>query len=213
MDAEERELFTKAVSDAAAQAGDELDAALEAIGWDDALAADTEIAVATLFEAQGATLARSSALEHLSDDATRRLAIAHELIGASRAMLELARTHALEREQFGRPIAAFQAVRHRLAEALVAVEAAQAAVDAAWLDQSDLAAQMAKAIAGRAAKTVAKHSQQVLAGIGFTSEHPFHRYYWRVLELDLVLGDATAFTRSLGERIVRDRAVPPKLPL
>ena len=41
-------------------------------------------------------------------------------------MLDLARTHALERVQFGRPIARFQAVRHRLAEALVAVEALDA---------------------------------------------------------------------------------------
>ena len=50
----------------------------------------------------------------------------HETLGASRAMLALAREHALERVQFGRPIASFQAVRHRLAESLVAVEALDA---------------------------------------------------------------------------------------
>ena len=54
-------------------------------------------------------------------------ALAHELVGASRAMLELARDHAVERIQFDRPIARFQAVRHRLAESLVAIEAADAA--------------------------------------------------------------------------------------
>ena len=52
--------------------------------------------------------------------------------GSARAMLELARLHALDRIQFGRPIGSFQAVRHRLAESLVAVEAAAALLDAAW---------------------------------------------------------------------------------
>src|SRR4051812_12918913 len=64
--------------------------------------------------------------------AAGQLALAHELVGASKAMLQLARDHAVERIQFGRPIAAFQAVRHRLAEALVAIEAAHAALDSAW---------------------------------------------------------------------------------
>ncbi len=61
-----------------------------------------------------------------------QLAVAHALVGASRAMLELARRHALERIQFGQPIAAFQAVRHRLADTLVAIEAADAALVSAW---------------------------------------------------------------------------------
>ena len=61
---------------------------------------------------------------------------AHELVGASRTMLELAREHALERVQFGRPISSFQAVRHRLAETLVAIETADAVLAAAWDDRS-----------------------------------------------------------------------------
>ncbi|MEN3272000.1 MAG: hypothetical protein V7636_761, partial [Actinomycetota bacterium] len=115
-------------------------------------------------------------------------AIAHELVGASRAMLELARRHALERVQFGRPIAMFQAVRHRLAETLVAIETAGAALDAAWDDESAVAAAMAKSLAGRGARTAARHCQQVLAGIGFTTEHSLHRYVRRVLVLDQLLG-------------------------
>src|SRR5262249_46115684 len=51
--------------------------------------------------------------------ALSRRAVAHQIAGATRTMLELARTHALERVQFGRPIARFQAVRHRLADVLV----------------------------------------------------------------------------------------------
>src|SRR5207248_4249664 len=62
--------------------------------------------------------------------AAGQLALAHELVGASRAMLQLARDHAVERIQFGRPIGSFQAVRHRLADGLVAIEGADAAVAA-----------------------------------------------------------------------------------
>ena len=79
-------------------------------------------------------------------------------------MLDLARAHALERVQFGRPIARFQAVRHRLADALVAVEALDAALGAAWDEPNPMTAALAKAIAGRTARTVATHCQQVLAG-------------------------------------------------
>ena len=145
--------------------------------------------------------------------AAGQVALAHELVGASRAMLRLARDHAVERIQFGRPIAAFQAVRHRLAESLVAIEAADAALDAAWEFESPTNAALAKAIAGRSARIVARHCQQVLAGIGFTGEHPFHRYLRRVLVLDGLLGDARALTKALGEEMLRTRQLPPILPL
>src|SRR5207245_4705497 len=110
--------------------------------------------------------------------------LAHELVGASRTMLQLARDHAVDRVQFGRPIASFQAVRHRLADSLVAIEAADAATGAWWEAPSPVAAQLAKAVAGRSARIVTRHAQQVLAGMGFTQEHPFHRYLRRVLGLD-----------------------------
>lgn len=145
--------------------------------------------------------------------AAGRLALAHELVGASRAMLELARVHALERVQFGRPIAGFQAVRHRLADAYVAVEAAAAGVEAAWEDGSPVLADVAKAVAGRSAGVVARHAQQVLAGIGFTTEHPLHRYVRRTVVLDRLLGDSRILTRQLGEQVLRDRRLPPLLPL
>jgi hypothetical protein len=142
-----------------------------------------------------------------------QLAIGHELVGASRTMLELARAHALERIQFGRPIATFQAIRHRLADSLVAIEAAEAVLDAAWLDRSPQTAAMAKAMAGRSARTAARHCQQVLAGIGFTTEHALHRYVRRVLVLDQLLGSSKALTRELGSGVVASRQPPPMLPL
>jgi Acyl-CoA dehydrogenase, C-terminal domain len=142
-----------------------------------------------------------------------RLALGHELIGAARTMLELAGAHARERVQFGQTIGTFQAVRHRLAETLVAIEAADAALGAAWVDASPTAAAMAKALAGRAARTAARHCQQVLAGIGFTTEHDFHLYVRRALVLDELFGASRPLTRSLGAELLARRHLPTPTPL
>jgi hypothetical protein len=153
--------------------------------------------------------------------AVGQLALSYELIGASRAMLRLAREHALTRIQFGAPISSFQAVRHRLAECLLAIESADAAVTAALESAepglpapvSPLLAGMAKALSGRGGRTVARHCQQVLAGVGFTAEHDFHHYFRRVLTLDGLLGDARTLTRELGEELLRTRRMPAATPL
>ena len=123
-------------------------------------------------------------------------------------MLDLARTHAVERMQFGRPIARFQAVRHRLAEALVAVEALEATLAAAWDEPGTIPAALAKASAGRTARTVATHCQQVLAGIGFTTDHPFHRFLKRGLTLEGLFGSADAIVVEIGRQLIAERAVP-----
>jgi Acyl-CoA dehydrogenase, C-terminal domain len=137
-----------------------------------------------------------------------RRAVAHQIAGASRAMLELARTHALERVQFGRPIARFQAVRHRLADALVAVESLEAALTAAQEDPSSDTAALAKAVAGRSARTVAAHCQQVLAGIGFTTEHAFHHFLKRTMPLEGLFGSADAIALDVGRKLLAARHVP-----
>jgi hypothetical protein len=144
------------------------------------------------------------------DDAVAlgRRAVAHQIAGACRAMLDLAREHALERVQFGRPIAQFQAVRHRLAEALVAIEMLDAALGAAADEPGPMTAALAKAIAGRTARTVATHCQQVLAGIGFTTDHAFHRYLKRTIALDGLFGPADEIVVDLGRQLVSARAVP-----
>jgi hypothetical protein len=142
-----------------------------------------------------------------------QLALAHELVGVSRRALALAREHALERVQFDQPIARFQAVRHRLAETLVAIETAVAVLDAGWLDPSPVTAAMAKATAGRSARVAAKHCQQVLAGIGFTTEHDLHRYLRRIWTLDQLFGSSAVLTKQLGEDLLASRALPPLLPL
>jgi hypothetical protein len=145
--------------------------------------------------------------------ALSRLAVGHELVGAARAMLELAREHALQRIQFGQTISAFQAVRHRLADTLVAIETAGAMLDSAWVDQSPQTAAMAKALAGRGARTATRHCQQVLAGIGFTTEHPLQHYVRRVLVLDQLFGTTLSLTRDLGNELLSTRQLMPLPPL
>lgn len=145
--------------------------------------------------------------------AAGRRALGHELVGVAATMLALARAHALDRIQFGVPIASFQAVRHKLAEVHVAVEAARAALAAAEESGAVLDAAAAKAVAGRTARVASTHCQQVLAGIGFTLEHPFHHGLRRARVLDGLLGDARTLSRELGERLLADRTVPPMLPL
>jgi hypothetical protein len=137
-----------------------------------------------------------------------RRALAHQIAGACRAMLELACTHATERVQFGRPIARFQAVRHRLAAALVAVEALEATLTAAREEANADTAALAKAVAGRSARTVAAHCQQVLAGIGFTTDHPFHRFLRRTLALEGLFGSADEIVLDVGRRLLAARRVP-----
>lgn len=141
--------------------------------------------------------------------AAGRRALGWWLVGTSRAMLTLARAHVLDRVQFGKPLAAFQAVRHRLAETLVAIEGAEATL-AASTDDDELGAVLAKAAAGQAAITAARHCQQVLGGIGFTAEHDLHRHVRRALVLDGLLGSSRELTREAGARL-RERGSAPRL--
>lgn len=139
--------------------------------------------------------------------AAGRRALAWWLVGSSRAMLALARRHALDRAQFGRPIASFQAVRHKLAETLIAIEGAEATLTAAT---DELGCLLAKAAAGQAALTAARNCQQVMGGVGFTAEYSLHRHLKRVLVLDGLLGSSRELTREAGAA-VRARGMAPRL--
>ena len=142
--------------------------------------------------------------------AAGRQALGWWLVGASRAMLALARQHALDRVQFGRHIGSFQAIRHRLAETLVAIEGAEATLHTASAEPDELASLLAKAAAGQAALTTARHCQQVLGGIGFTAEHQLHRHVKRSLILDGLLGSTRELTREAGATL-RAKGFAPRL--
>ncbi|UGQ13204.1 acyl-CoA dehydrogenase [Yinghuangia sp. ASG 101] len=137
--------------------------------------------------------------------AAGRRALGWWLVGTGRTMLTLARSHVVDRVQFGRALASFQAVRHRLAETLVALEGAEATLHAA---DTEFGALLAKAAAGQAALTAARHCGQVLGGIGFTSEHDFHRHLKRAYLLDGLLGSSKELTREAGAHIRAERKAP-----
>jgi alkylation response protein AidB-like acyl-CoA dehydrogenase len=132
--------------------------------------------------------------------------VAAQLLGSAEACQELATAWAKSREQFGRPIGSFQAVKHLLADTFVRQELARAAVYAAGatLDQPEVgdvarAVASARVIAGDAALANARTSIQVHGGMGYTWEMPCHWYLKRSLAL------ATAFgsTEEHCERIAR----------
>jgi alkylation response protein AidB-like acyl-CoA dehydrogenase len=77
-------------------------------------------------------------------------------------------------------------------------------------DNPDLTALLAKAAAGKAALTAARHCQQVLGGIGFTAEHDLHHHVKRALVLDGLLGSSKELTRKAGAGL-RARGSAPRL--
>jgi alkylation response protein AidB-like acyl-CoA dehydrogenase len=123
-------------------------------------------------------------------------------------LIALACDHVTHRQQFGRPIGSFQAVKHRLADATVAVVAAESALDEAWATDDDFSAMLAKALAGRAVRSAAKESQQVLGAMGFTWDHPLHRYIRRSMVLDAILGSAPALAVTVGDELLARREAP-----
>jgi hypothetical protein len=176
-------------------------------GLDPALAI-TEVAAEGVTATVVSSGDQASALWNAVATAGRR-ALGYQIVGAVNAMIDLAVHHACNRVQFGRPIGSFQGVRNRLAEAHVASEAAAAALELAWeADDEYLAGMLAKSLAGRAARLAATHCQQVLGGIGFTAEHPFHRYLARALVLDSVLGSTNELRRAVGRQLVSAGAIP-----
>jgi hypothetical protein len=145
-------------------------------------------------------------------DAARR-ALAHELIGVAEASLALAVEHVTRRHQFGHPIAAFQSVRHRLADVHVAITAARCAADAAWAESGFVTSAAAKALAGRAALMATRDAQQVCGALGFTWEHTLHRYLRRAWMLDALYGTATELQRRIGALLAQTGEVPRVRPL
>jgi alkylation response protein AidB-like acyl-CoA dehydrogenase len=109
------------------------------------------------------------------------VALSAEQVGAAARALELTVEYAKTRVQFGRPIGAFQALQHRMADLHVLVEAARSASYAAALDGPDLPvrAAVAKVRCSEALMRVAGEMIQIHGGIGITWEHDAHRYFKR----------------------------------
>ena len=125
---------------------------------------------------------------------TAATALAMEQVGGAAQVLESTVEYAKMREQFGRPIGSFQAIKHKLADMLVELESARSAayyaagaVDANADDRS-LAASIAKVYCSDAFYHIAAESIQIHGGIGFTWEHPAHLYFKRARGSQTLLG-------------------------
>lgn len=142
------------------------------------------------------------------------LCLAAEQLGGADRCLEIAVEHAKQREQFGRPIGSFQAVKHHCADMLVRVESARTAVlYAAWAwDQGAedriVSAAVAKAAATDAYWDNARMCIQVLGGIGFTHEHPAQLHFKRATATGQMFGSTAALRESVAAHMIDSLEVP-----
>ena len=123
------------------------------------------------------------------------VAIAAECVGGAQRCLELAVEHLKAREQFGRPLGSFQALRHRVADLTVLLEGARstawyaARAAAGETDDLEVVAPLAHATCADAFRAVAGECIQLHGGIGFTWEHDAHLYFKRAWTTALLHGE------------------------
>jgi alkylation response protein AidB-like acyl-CoA dehydrogenase len=134
-------------------------------------------------------------------------ALAVETVGTAQAIFDVTLDYAKQREQFGVPIGSFQAIKHKFADMLVALERARATSYFAALtiaeddERRSLAASMAKAAAGDCAALLAKEGIQIHGGIGYTWEHDMHIYVRRVKSNATLFGNAAQHRARVAELI------------
>jgi len=144
-------------------------------------------------------------VERLLDRAA--VLVAFEQLGGAQAALDMAREYAIGRFAFGRQIASFQAIKHKLADMYVAVELARSnAYYGAWALSKDapelpVAAATARVAATEAYYQAAKENIQVHGGMGFTWEFDCHLHYRRAKLTGLMLGSARRWKDLLVARL------------
>jgi alkylation response protein AidB-like acyl-CoA dehydrogenase len=149
--------------------------------------------------------ATAAAIRRAVEVAVTSLAI--EIVGTAQTIFDVTLDYAKQREQFGVPIGSFQAIKHKFADMLVALERARATSYFAALtiaeddDRRALAASMAKAAAGDCAARLAKEGIQIHGGIGYTWEHDMHLYVRRVTSNAALFGDAAQHRARVADLI------------
>jgi alkylation response protein AidB-like acyl-CoA dehydrogenase len=142
------------------------------------------------------------------------VALAAESTGVAQRALEMSVSYAKDRQQFGRPIGAYQAVSHRCAQMLLETENSRSAVyGAAWAADAEpeslpLAAHMAKAYASDAGWRVPDAAIQVHGGIGFTWEHDLHFFLKRGRANAATFGDAKWHRERVAEAVLAGETAP-----
>ncbi len=151
-----------------------------------------------------------TALGRLFDRAA--VLFAFEQVGGSQAALEMAREYAMGRYAFGRPIAGYQAIKHKLARMYVATTLARSnSYYGAWALSTDapelgVAAATARVSATQAYRECAEENIQTHGGMGFTWEFDCHLYYRRAKLLSVNLGSEGVWKEKLISRLEAERA-------
>lgn len=140
--------------------------------------------------------------------AAARRALAAELVGNGRAMLDIAVDHVRQREQFGRPIGVNQTPRHRLAESYTRLAAARELIDVAWKTGTAWDAWLAKTYAGFASETTSRACLQVCGAIGLTSEHSLGGYVKRARVIEALYTGWRVSVQDIGVSLLRSEAIP-----
>ncbi|MFM7224354.1 MAG: acyl-CoA dehydrogenase family protein [Actinomycetota bacterium] len=134
----------------------------------------------------------AAALRAALDEATVGLAL--EMVGTAQTIFDRTHEYALQREQFGVPIGSFQAIKHKFADMMIAVERARATGYFAALTIAEddprraSASSVAKAAAGDCQRLLGKEGIQIHGGIGYTWEHDMHLYVRRNKACSLLFG-------------------------
>jgi acyl-CoA dehydrogenase len=169
------------------------------------------IGAVTFRRAAGEVLADGTDVPRVLRNAYRQavLAVGADSIGVGSRALAMSVDWARERHQFGRPIGSFQAVSHRCADMLVALEGARSQILAAAeadLDESGYLADLAAAAALDAGVSATEGALQIHGGIGFTWEHPVHLLLRRAQANAVLIGRAEALRdRAAGELLALSR--------
>jgi alkylation response protein AidB-like acyl-CoA dehydrogenase len=135
------------------------------------------------------------------------IALAADALGGTGKVLEMSVEYAKIREQFGRPIGSFQAIKHKCASMLVDLESSRSAVYyALWTVSAGdpderMVAPLAKAYCVDTYLHAAGENIQIHGGIGFTWEHPAHLYLKRAKSSQVLLGDSDFHRQQLADRI------------
>lgn len=190
--------------------------------------AELQITAATGFDADGAwqrvrgdlredTITAVDAADWTRAVSLVRLCLRSELLGVATQINVIAIDHVTSRRQFGKPLGSFQTVRHRLAEAHVAIQAAKEILNLGWAaaaaddstsEDVSVYAIAAKAMAGRAFDAASRTANQVCGGMGLTQEHPLPPFVRRGSTLNVLQGDAGDLTARIGRALCDGQSLP-----
>ena len=150
------------------------------------------------------------AFDHLLD--LSRVGLSAEMTGAARRVLEMSVDFAKQREQFGRPIGQFQAIAHKCADMLVAVESmTSAALYCAWaVEQGEpdasTSACLAKSFCSDSYTHVAGDGIQIHGGLGFTWEQDLHLYFKHAKAAEFLYGSSHALRETAAQSLIGSTA-------